>query len=265
MSTPSRHTWSTCVEAYLVHTSEVKMTVNSVVGGPKFKAASELGTERMYDLDLILPWPGAAAQPVIRAGRNAVGAGKVLNKKRLACIETADCALFSGPSCNSVPPIVPLIPPIPGSRPDSDTHILCFLLRLAALRYAPFPSHSAPLPSLPCIRTRRPTPPLGWVTHPLLHAHTPRAASCPPPPTQAQGLGPHSMLLSLQEAVVLAKYEYDTPNGVSYPYPYYIQPEGPYRIYIISQAAARPLRGLASPSVGCDIQLWRLMLRIISA
>ncbi|KAJ7107864.1 hypothetical protein C8R44DRAFT_857907 [Mycena epipterygia] len=116
MSTLSRHTWSTCVEAHLVHTSEVKMTVKSVVGGPKFKAAFELGTERMYHLDLIviglsrfvnsrvvtafrqalITELSAAAQPVIRAGRNAVGAGKVLNE-RLACIETADCALFSGP------------------------------------------------------------------------------------------------------------------------------------------------------------------------
>ncbi|KAJ7128406.1 hypothetical protein C8R44DRAFT_850896 [Mycena epipterygia] len=104
MSTLSRHTWSTCVEAYLVHTSEVKLTVSSVVGGPKFKAASELGTERMYHLDVIvigLSRFGSvgrpqAAQPVVRVGRNAVGAGKVLNK-RLVCIETAGCALFSGP------------------------------------------------------------------------------------------------------------------------------------------------------------------------
>ncbi|KAJ7086520.1 hypothetical protein C8R44DRAFT_752550 [Mycena epipterygia] len=64
---------------------------------------------------------------------------------------------------------------------------LSFLLHLAALRCAPSPSHLTPSPSPLCIRTRQcpPTPPL--------HANTPRAASCAPPPNQAHigiGLGP---------------------------------------------------------------------------
>ncbi|KAJ7086566.1 hypothetical protein C8R44DRAFT_901341 [Mycena epipterygia] len=68
--------------------------------------------------------------------------------------------------------------------------VLRFLLHLAVFQYTPLPSCSTPSPSPPCIRIHRRPPPPPWVTHLALHAHTPRAASCPPPPTQARiGIG----------------------------------------------------------------------------